>query len=363
MHVFFDLDYKLRLRVETEDLKTGEKSTWYGETRLMNNAFLLGPWLTSIFLLLGFSVNGSIAVGLLFFLFWGARWEISQIPVSFANLFRYLYHQTNTFLNTNFSFDWLNFNESLLLSLLLIQIILCTLLRKLFLAVERKKFFFIFPVVLDAIVLYLFSLGTQWEGLGFSWWQLFALSIPYRFFLLSFLIAQPFKEKFANLVTSRISYLGILAPIMIMAFQAWDWVESALGVSLATSVFRLKVLATAFVFSFVCGNYLIALFLSLSFLIVHLQLSSLTDAAILLAFYCDGLFLGWILSPYKWRRPFINPMIDLNRLTLLIFFTWVLGFFFVAVGAPLVFAWVFVLVVLWLFIQIQSSENSRMQNA
>jgi hypothetical protein len=349
---FGDGDYLwASVQIETSP---GLRSLWQGQTRLVNNGYLIGVWLAGLILLAGLGLWVASTGFVVFTFLWASHWNPLGLP-------EYIFERLQTGFNLigeGFSRNTLAFVLALSSVFLFVLYFSIKKRFKFQFQEKRRSTWLIVSLLLEPVLVFLNFSFYEW-GPGESWWRLYIMSWVGRFFTVPFLVHHFFFESKdprwlvgAKLERRPIKLfpLAILMPAFFYFGMGWDWV-GVLGASQEAPVLMgLKTFAVAVMLGIVLGSRPYALIFGLMMFPVMLAPSATPlDMAFRLGVFLDGLLVGWIVSPWMmWGEPW-RLIVDKRVLLLLLPGTLVIGLMLSSVGIPYVVPWILLIMLVWGF--------------
>ncbi|HVJ64222.1 MAG TPA: hypothetical protein VM901_03095 [Bdellovibrionota bacterium] len=350
---FSDGDYLwASIQIETSP---GVRNLWQGHTRLVNNGYLIGVWLSGLILLAGLGLWIASTVFVVFSFLWASHWNPLGIP-------EYLYERCRTgfvLLQDGFS------KNSLAFLIALISIAMFLAHR----ALRRRRWRFrlhersrsrwlVATLVLEPILMAIGFSFYQW-GEGEAWWRLYLMSWTGRFFTVPFLVHHfYFESRDARWRVDertlrkplKLFPLALLIPAFFYFGMGWDWLSVLTSSQEAPVLMGLKTFAIALLLGMVMGSRPFALLLGLlAFPAMIATRASPLDMAFLLGVFLDGLLVGWIVSPWMmWVEPW-RLILDKKVFLILLPLTLLVGLMLSSVGIPYVVPWVLLIMAMWGF--------------
>lgn len=349
------------------------KNVWVGDTRFPNNGLLFGVWLGLLLTFLGIHPLVGIFVAAGGMLVWSSHWNLLDVPRLCLDFIVSLISELK---GRSKLIDWKmsdlgGFTELSALAWVMLSLIggLIFWRRKL----STQKMYWVIVVLslcAEPLILMLASKLSQWPATT-SWWKIYLGSFASRYMsfgVLFFLLLKPFPWVGAsNPIAGRrfLPYMAVLMlPFVFVMCQGWGWLNAVLIEELPGSILRLKVFLVGFILALAIGSRMFSLWLGVLAMTLAIPPSrGHWNAAAAHAFLMEGLFWGWVITPFKalgaWRPIFFEK----RSLHVVLIMSWFLGIFLSAVGFPVGICWLVLCLAIWAYRHIAFTQSFDVQNA
>ena len=346
----------LRTRIELRN--PGPNSVpmvWEGETRLTGNGILLGPWTSSLLLVLGKSVGMSAGVGALVTLLWDTGWSPLDLPARVFDFFSCFLSEIKV---RALRGDWVATEMGRVPVIGLIFWILPALfaLLKFFPRLNSRGlyFFILASFIVEPLILGTSQLFGKW-GMGASWWKVYLGSFSYRFVIFTFLASfylRPRAWLEEKEQAPRFASPWLLAlPLSFIAAGGWEWLGAALAPGVGETLLRFRVFIVGFLVAFVLGSRIFSMWLAIfAWAVFSPPTTGHWNSSALYGLLVDGLFLGWWLSPFKSVGSVVS--FGSKSVIILSLMAWITGVLLSSVGVPLGICWLALAAGVWGYNQV-----------
>lgn len=364
---FADGDYLwASVQVETSP---GVRNQWQGQTRLLNNGYLIGVWLSGLILLAGQGIWIATTVLICFSFLWASHWNPLGVPEYLWERFHTGFVLIHDGLKTgDFDKDALAF----LMALISIFVFLAyRVLKKKFKNKLHEKWrfrMFLFSLVLEPILVCLTFSFYKWSA-NEEWWRLYLLSWIGRFFCVPLLVhcflierqdSRWARDPKLQERPLKILPIALLIPALFYFGMGWDWLMVLASSQEAPVLMGFKAFASSFLIGLVIGSRPFAMaFGLLAFPMMLGAHSSLVDMSFTLGVYLDGLLLGWVMSPWMMSVEPWRLLLSKQVIWLLVCVMVLVGLMLSSVGIPYMVPWVLSVMVLWGFYNLNKNGLVR----
>gem|GEM_PF-6787139 len=348
------------------------KKSWFYSIRLINHGILLGCWLAFLLILFNVSYLKSIWLGILITLLWQTNWNIIEIPIYIYQELKWLFKEIYFRFNLK---QWSSNNlKYIVLSITLLWAVVKIIFDFFKLKINNPKTNFaiwiVYPfifIALEAPLIYFGSIICEWN-IDASWWKVWVGSLQFRFLTVGFIIAILFQNKLNFLYKKSPikEYLNLpfnaLLPLVFIIAGGWAWCLTVFHSNPTDLLIRIQTFWMALVLSFVLGSRSLSAIIGiLAYCYLNPPSAGHWISASQFASLSEGLFLGWILSPFKGIKPF-NPLpIDLKTLFFTSFLGWIFGVYLTSLDFNVYITWPLYLFFLILFLKFQKPSISIRQ--